>query len=80
MKKEISAYKKSKSVKSLKYMDEVFFPTNDFSQLESCQLYMTANYKPSNCCKIETVIQRYYIKNVLLKIFQNSQENLCARV
>ena len=69
MKKEISLYKKSKSVKSLKYMDEVFFPTNDFSRLESCQLYMIAKYKPSNCCKVEVVIQRCFVKNVFLMIF-----------
>ena len=35
-----------------------FFPTNDFSLLESCQLYIIANYKASSCCNIEAVIQR----------------------
>ena len=50
--------KKSKSVKSLRHTDEFFFPTNDFSLLESCQLYLIAKYKASNCCKIEAVIQR----------------------
>ena len=69
--KRKSVKKKSKSLKSLKYMDEYFFPTNDFSLLESCQLYITANYKAHNCCKIEAVIQRYYVKNVLLKILKN---------
>ena len=39
-----------------------FFPTNDFSLLESCHLYVIAKYKTSNCCKIEAVIQRYLAK------------------
>ena len=30
--------KKSKSVKSMRYMDEFFFPTNDLLLLVSCQL------------------------------------------
>ena len=46
------------SVKSLRNMDKCFFPTNDFSLLESCQLYIIAKYKTSNCCKIEAFIQR----------------------
>ena len=57
--------KKSKSVKSLRHMDEFFFPTNDFSLLESCQLYLIAKYKASNCCKIEAVIQRCSAKKFL---------------
>ena len=36
----------------------MFFPTNDFSLLESCQLYIIAKYKTSNCCKTEAFIQR----------------------
>ena len=32
-----------------------FFPTNDFSQLEICQLYLMEKYKDSNCCKIDAV-------------------------
>ena len=72
--------KKSKSVKSLRYMHEFFFPTNYFSLLESCQLYIIAKYKASSCCKKEAVIQRCSVKNVFLKILQNSQENPCARV
>ena len=51
-------------------MDD-FFPTNDFSLLESRQLYRIAKYKASNCCKIEAkieaVIQRYSVKKVFLK-------------
>ena len=51
----------------------------DFSLLESCQLYIIAKYRTSNCCKIEAVIQRCSVK-VFLKILQNSEENPCARV
>ena len=40
----------------------VFFPTIDFLLLESCQLYIIAKYKDSNCCKKEAVIQRYLTK------------------
>ena len=61
-------------------MDEFFFPTNEFSLLESCKLYIIAKYKPSSRCKIEAVIQRCSMKKVFLKILQNSQENTCARV
>ena len=39
-----------------------FFPTNDFLLLESCQLYASAKYKASNCCKTEAVIQRHLAK------------------
>ena len=67
--------KKSKSVKSLRYMDEFFFPTNDFSPLECCHLYINAKYKASSCCKIEAVIQKCSVKTVFLKISQNLQEN-----
>ena len=59
-------------------MDEYFFPTNEFSLLETCQLYIIAKYKTSNCCKIEEVVQKCSIKKVFLKILQNSQGNpLC---
>ena len=58
----------------------IFFPTNDFSLLESCQLYIIAKYKTSNCCKIEATIQRCSVKKIFFKILQNSQENRCARV
>ena len=51
-----------------------FFP-RIFSLLESCQLYIIAKYKASNCCKIEEVIQRCSVKKMLLKILQNLQEN-----
>ena len=44
-----------------------FFPINGFSLLEHCQLYITAMYKVSNCCKIEAVIQRCSAKKVVLK-------------
>ena len=54
-----------------------FFPINGFSLLEHCQLYITAMYKVSNCCKIEAVIQRCSAKKLFLKMLQNSQENLC---
>ena len=40
--------KKSKSVKSLRYMPEFFsrlYPTNDYLLLENCQLYIIAKYK-----------------------------------
>ena len=58
----------------------IFFPTNDFSLLGSCQLYIIAKYKASNCCKKEAVIQRCSVKEVFLKILENSQEKLCTRV
>ena len=56
-----------------------FFPTKDFSRLESCQLHIIAKYKASNCCKMEAVIQRYSLKKMFLKILENSRENPCAR-
>ena len=61
-------------------MDKFFFPTDDFSLLESCHLYIIANYKAINCCKVESVIQRFSVEKVFLKSLQNSQENPCARV
>ena len=61
-------------------MDEFLLPTNDFSLLESCQLYIIAKYKASNCCKIEAAIRRCSVEKVFLKILQNSQENPCVRV
>ena len=61
-------------------MDQFFFPANDFSLLENCQLYIIAKYKASNCCKIEAVIQSCSVKEVLLKILRNSQKNPCARI
>ena len=57
-----------------------FFLDNDFSLLESYQLYILAKYKVSNFCKTEAAIQRCSVKKMLLKILQNSQENCCARV
>ena len=57
-----------------------FFPINDFSLLESCQLDILAKYKASNCCKIEAVIHRWSVKKVFLKVLQNSQKKPCARV
>ena len=58
----------------------IFFPANNYSLLESCQLYVIAKYKASSCCKIEAVIQRCSVKKAFLKILQNLQENPCARV
>ena len=72
--------KKSKSVKSVRYMDELFCRTNDFWLLKSCYLYIIAKYEASNCCKIEATIQRCSVKKVFLKIFQNSQKNPWTRV
>ena len=31
-------------------------------------------------CSAETVVRRFSLKKVFLKIFKNSQENTCARV
>ena len=45
-----------------------FFSTNDFSLLESCQLYIAAKYKGSNCCKIKAFIQRCSVKKVFSQI------------
>ena len=44
-----------------------FFPTNDFSLLESCQLYIIVKYKASNCCNLEAGIQRCSVKKGILK-------------
>ena len=41
--------KKSKSVKSLGYMDEFFLPANDLPLFESCQQYVVS--------KLETVVK-----------------------
>ena len=57
-----------------------FFPTNDFSLLESCELYIIAKYKVSSYCKIEAFIHRCSVKRELLNILQNSQESPNARV
>ena len=42
LKNEKNEKKKSESVKLLRYMDEFFFPTNNFSPRESCKLYLIA--------------------------------------
>ena len=57
-----------------------FFPTNDFSLLEICELYIIAKYKVSSYCKIEAFIHRCSVKRELLNILQNSQESPNARV
>ena len=49
-------------------------------KVESCQLYIIANYKTSNCCNTKAVIQRCSMKKVFLKFLQNSQENPSSRV
>ena len=43
-------------------MGEFFSWTNDFLLLESCQLYIIAKFKTSNCCKIKADIQRCSVK------------------
>ena len=48
----------------------------DFSLLESCQLYIIAKYRASNCCKIEAVIQRCSVK-VFLKILKFRGKPVC---
>ena len=52
-------------------MDDFFLPSNDFPLLESCQLYLIAKCKLSNCCKIEAVIQRCSVRKVVLKNLAN---------
>ena len=79
-KKRKKMKKKSKSVKSLSYMDESFFPTNDFSLRESCQRYIIAKYKASQLFWNRGSHPEGPVKKVFLKILQNSQENPCARV
>ena len=60
---------------------QAFVKENDLNfLLETCQLYIIAKYKASNCCKIEAVIQRCSVKKEFLEILQNSQENPFARV
>ena len=71
--------KKSKYLKSLRYMDD-FFSTNDFSLLKSRHLYIIVKYKVINCCKTEADIQGCSVKEVFLKILQKSQESPCTRV
>ena len=44
-----------------------FFPTNDFSLVGSCLLYIIAKYKASSCCKIEPVIQTCSVKKDVIK-------------
>ena len=44
-------------------MYEFIPPTYDFSLLDSCLLYIIAKYKASNCCKIEALIRRRYVKS-----------------
>ena len=46
-----------------------FFPTNDFSLIEGCQLYIIAHHKTSKCCKIEAAIRRCSVKKCVLTIF-----------
>ena len=41
-KKEKHEKNKSNTVKSLRYVDDFFFLTNDFSLLEGCLLYLIA--------------------------------------
>ena len=55
--------KKSKSVKSLSYMDD----SPDFSLLESCQLFIIAKYKVSNCYEIKAVIYKCSVKKGIFK-------------
>ena len=43
--------KKSESVKSVRYMVERFFRTNNFSVFESCYLHIIAKYKPATAVK-----------------------------
>ena len=55
-----------------------FFPNDDFSLLESCQLYLLAKYKPIYSCKIQAVIQRCSAKKVFLNILQKfTRKPLC---
>ena len=61
-------------------MGEFFSWTNDFLLLESCQLYIIAKFKTSNCCKIKADIQRCSVKKVFLKALENPQEKSCAIV
>ena len=74
MKNEKNLKKKSKSVKSLRFMDD-FFP--DFSLLESCQPYIIAKCKASSCCKLEAVIQRFRKKGVLKHLAKITGKPLC---
>ena len=54
--------------KTLEINGWIFFPSNVFSLLESCQLYIIEKYKASNCCRTEAVIQRCSINKLFLKI------------
>ena len=62
----------NEKIKTLRYIDEFFFPTNDFPLVENFQLYIIAKYKTSNSYEIEAAIQKCSVKKVLLKILQNS--------
>ena len=58
----------------------IFPPNNYFSLFESCQLYITAKYQASSCCKIEAVIQRCSAKKGFLKNLAKFTGKPCARV
>ena len=75
--KRKSVLKRSKSVKSLRYMDEICSRIMTFHYLKVASY---VKYKARNYCKIEAVIQRFSVKKVFFKILQNSQGNPCARV
>ena len=53
----------------------ISFPANDLSLLESCQPYIIAKYKASNCCKQTSIHSQVFCKKAFLKILQKSQEN-----
>ena len=60
-------------------MDD-FFPTNDFSLLESCQLYTSASYKASNCCKKRSYPEVIYKKGVLKNHAKFTGKPLCQHL
>ena len=62
----------NEKIKTLRYIDEFFFLTNDFSLVENFLLYIIVKYKTSNSYEIEAVIQKCSVKKVLLKILQHS--------
>ena len=61
-------------------MDEFFFPANDFSLLENCQLYIIAKYKASNCCKIEADPEVFCKRSTLKNLAKFSEKPLCQNL
>ena len=54
-----------------------FFPTSDFSLLESCQLYVVAKYEVSDCFKTSSHPEVFWEKGVLENLEKFTGKLLC---